>query len=246
MSNKDKYKSELNLINKYIDNEYIYDIIMNWGTVIDKKKIRLKANINVYEMIFIDRLLKCINAKNVLEIGCANGVSGMTIINRICKNINDDNDNNIGGLISVDPFQTTQWNNVGKINIDRIVKKCKNVYHEIIEDKSDEVLPKSVKAEKYFDAIFIDGSHSYRDVVIDIYISIKLIKKGGMLIIDDVLHPGVKKVINDMIYISNIKKVHLSDNLNKLVESTYNYSIYKKKQRSVSNPMTMYAYQKIK
>ena len=67
-----------------------------------------------------------------------------------------------------------------------------------------------------------------------------------MLIIDDVLHSGVEKVIKDMKYISNIKKVHLSDDLNRLIDSTYNYSMYKKKQRSSSNPMTMYAYQKIK
>ena len=235
---KTMYKTELDLIEKHISNDYIYNIILKHETVIDDVKYKLRSNINVYEMCFLGILCQKINAKNVLEIGCANGTSGMVLINSIIKN-------NGGKLTSLDPFQTTQWNNVGKYNVNKIIELNNSdcvVIHEIIEDYSTKILDTYVKSNKYFDLIFVDGSHSYVDVVIDIYCSIKILKRGGLLIIDDVLHTGVKLVINDLIYISNIEKVHLSENDHNIVKSNYRYYSLDK---SYTNCRTMYAYKKI-
>jgi len=236
---KEKYKRELDLLNKYIKNDYIYDIILNYRTIRDGEIIKLSANINVYEMVFLANLLRANNSKNVLEIGCANGVSGMVIMNQLIKNGG-------GSLISVDPNQFFQWYNVGKYNINKIIENNENknisVTHEIIENTSDHVLSNFVKTGKRFDAIFIDGSHGFKDVIIDIFCSIKILKKGGLMILDDVLHTGVKLVVDELVNFRNLKKVEIAKDAIKITNSNYHY---KTKEKSHRNPPTMYAYMKI-
>ena len=70
-----KYKTELDLLDKYIKNDIIYDIILKYESDVDGKKVKLGSNINVYEMVFLGKLLELYKCKDVLEIGCANGVS---------------------------------------------------------------------------------------------------------------------------------------------------------------------------
>ena len=239
--NKLKYKKELDLINKYINNDIIHDIILKYESNVDGKIIKLRANINVQEMVFLGKLIDLYNCKNVLEIGCANGVSGMVITNQICLNGG-------GSLISIDPFQTPQWQDVGKYNINKVVDefKKKNIIsqHEVIQEFSSIVLKKYVKTSRLFDCIFIDGSHDFIDVVVDIFCSIKILKKGGIMILDDVLHDGVKLVVDELINFKNLKKIHINELDDKLsiVDSNYKYIPHEK---SYTNPITMYAYVKI-
>ena len=42
-----------------------------------------------------------------------------------------------------------------------------------------------VKEESPFDMIYIDGSHNYEDVVIDILFCDELLKQNGLLVMDD-------------------------------------------------------------
>jgi hypothetical protein len=141
-----KYKIELDLIKKYIRNDYIYSVIFNYGMIINNEKITLRSNINVFEMVFLGKLIEITKAQNILEIGCAYGTSGMVIINQI-------NMNGGGSLISIDPFQSTQWNSVGKYNVNKIVEEYnnKNIIstHTIIENYSNDVLAKYIKNGKY-------------------------------------------------------------------------------------------------
>ena len=104
-----------------------------------------------------------------------------------------------------------------------------------------------VKTGKKFDAIFIDGSHEFRDVIIDIFCSIKLLKKGGIMILDDVLHHGVKLVVDELKYYKNLKKIEISEVDDDLTIKESNYKNYKygNKEKSHHNPATMFAYIKI-
>jgi predicted O-methyltransferase YrrM len=97
-----KYKTELDLIKKYIKNNIIYDIILKYESNIDGKIVKLRSNINVHEMVFVAILIDIYKCKNTIEIGCANGVSGMVMLNQICLSSGG------GSLISIDPFQTVQ------------------------------------------------------------------------------------------------------------------------------------------
>jgi hypothetical protein len=94
MTNKiyEKYKIELDAIDKYIDNKFIYDIFYNYGFTINNKIIPLNSNINVYESCFISLLVDIYIKKykkraklNILEIGLAYGTSSLIIMNQVLK-----------------------------------------------------------------------------------------------------------------------------------------------------------------
>ena len=121
-------------------------------------------------------------------------------------------------LLSIDPFQSTQWNNSGI----EIIKNFKfENRHKLIEEKSYIALPELLKKEEKYDFIFIDGFHTFDYTLIDFFYSDKLLKINGIIIIDDILHNGVKKCIN---YINT------------------NYEFYK----IIHSPITIGCYQKIK
>jgi predicted O-methyltransferase YrrM len=237
---KELYKKELDLLTKYIGNDYIYNFILHYKTIKDGITYKLNSNINIYEMLFLDRLIRLNNAKDVLEIGCAHGTSAMVILNALINT-------NGGKLTSVDPFQSAQWSNVGAYNANKIIEQNKTdkiIKHEVIEKFSSKALDIFINNNKYFDVIFIDGSHGFLDVVIDIFCSIKILKKGGYLILDDVLHTGVKMVVDELKHFNNIEKIHLKL-LNEKIsieKSSYKYTSFEK---SFLNPRTMYAYIKL-
>ena len=49
--------------------------------------------------------------------------------------------------------------------------------------------------ENNFDFVFIDGWHVFDATLLDFYFSDKLIKIGGIILIDDALHKGVEKCV---------------------------------------------------
>jgi hypothetical protein len=51
---------------------------------------------------------------------------------------------------------------------------------------SKDVLPKLVDENKKYDLIFIDGSHMYEDVIVDLNYARKLSNKDTLIILDDV------------------------------------------------------------
>jgi predicted O-methyltransferase YrrM len=237
---ENKYKTELELLKKHISNDYIYNIIMYYKTEINGVIYKLNSNINVYEMCFLSKMIDINKSTDILEIGCANGVSGMVIINALLKN-------NGGSLVSIDPFQTVQWKDVGKYNIEQIIKlnkTDKKINYQLIQELSSNALNNFVQTNKYFDLIFIDGSHGFLDVIIDIFCSIKILKKNGIMILDDVLHTGVKQVVEELINFKNLEKIHIEEknNIYNIVKSNYRY---KDLSKSFTNPRTMYAYKKI-
>ena len=164
--------------------------------------IRYEEGDYIYKIIDKNNFTKC------LEIGFANGISAVyTLMNKKTN------------LISIDPFQDTQWKNEGV----KLLKKLKlNKNHTLIKKKSYEALPLLLTkyGEGYFDFIFIDGWHTFDYTLIDFFYSNLLLKINGVIIIDDALHNGVSKCVK---YIDT------------------NYKFYKK----LNSTNTIASYQKI-
>ena len=240
-----KYKTELDAVNKYINNKYIYDIFYNYGFKLNNKFIKLDSNINVYEACFISKLINIyINTykKNktlrVVEIGLAYGTSALVIINEIIKYKYKTR------YIVVDPNQTKQWNSIGINNIKQFLKHMrKKLKIKLIEQYSQIAMP---KLRKKCDISFIDGSHDEKIVIEDINNSDKLLLINGLIIIDDVLHQGVKDAVLRFVKENkNYIRVSVNDNTNTLKKETTLYSNDMKK-KSFTNPQTMYCFQKIR
>jgi predicted O-methyltransferase YrrM len=151
----------------------------------DKNKniIKINSSIRYEEGNYIKKIIEKNNFKKCLEIGFANGISSVYVL--MNKDVS---------LISIDPFQKTQW----KSNGIKLLKKLNlNKRHKLIEKKSYEALPELLKkyGEQYFDFIFIDGWHTFDYTLVDFFYSNLLLKINGIIIIDDALHNGVSKCV---------------------------------------------------
>ena len=173
------------------------------------KTVNISSNIKQVEGNFIIHTIEKHNFKNILEIGFAFGISAFYILS--VPNTQ---------LISIDPFQKTQWNNNGV----KLLKNCGlDKKHLLITEKSYDALPKLLKkfGHNSMDLIFIDGWHTFDYTLVDFFYANLLLKENGIIIIDDALHNGVKKCVD---YIRT------------------NYLFYKK----LESPITIACFKKIK
>lgn len=148
---------------------------------LDNNITKINSSIKSQEGNYIKDMIQKYSLKSCLEIGFAFGISAMYILS---------SDTDIK-LISIDPFQSTQWNNSGK----KLLKEL-NLHqrHKCIEDKSYIALPSLLEKHK-FDFIFIDGWHTFDYTLLDFFYSFLLLNVGGIIIIDDALHKGVNKCV---------------------------------------------------
>lgn len=175
---------------------------------IDSQAKKIHSAIKEPEMNAIIDIITKNNFIKCLEVGMAFGISAVSILsNKKCS------------LISIDPNQSTQWENNGV----KLLKEFNyNSRHQLIEKKSYEALPTILKDhEASFDFIFIDGWHTFDYTLVDFFYSNLLLKINGIIMIDDALHKGVTDCIKY---------------LNK------NYLFYKK----LESPKTIAIYRKIK
>jgi hypothetical protein len=247
MTNKiyEKYKIELNAIKKYTNNDYIYKIFYDYGFTLKNKFIALDSNINIYEACFISILTniyinnyKTKGKLNILEIGLAYGTSCLILMNQFLKYKKSKS------YDIIDMNQTKQWKRLGIKNIDAFLEhvKCTNLDYKLYEDISTIILP---KLRKKYDIIFIDGSHDEKIVIQDITNGDKKLVLNGLMIIDDVLHIGVKNAILQFVKnYKNYKRISIGKDEKSFIEEKILYDI-KSSKKSFFNPNTMFCFMKI-
>lgn len=196
--NKENDKDKIKMLNKYLFSSFkkIYD-----GEII----VRVHSNVNIREGEFISSMIKKHKLRNCLEIGMAFGISATYIL---------ENENT--KLISIDPFQTTQWKSYG---LKLLKQNNMDNRHELIQEKSYVALPDLLKRNIEFDFIFIDGWHTFDYTLLDFFYADKMLKIGGLIIIDDALHKGVSKTLK---YLNTNYKYYQK------VDSPYTVGCYKK------------------
>ena len=144
--------------------------------------------------------------------------------------------------VVIDPNQSAQWKRIGIDHIKSFLSIMnKKISIKLIELDSTiamkQLLPK-------YDISFIDGSHDEKIVSEDLRNSNNLLIKNGLIIIDDVLHTGVKNaIINFFRGNKNYIRISIDENNNfKHEHKIYNHDLIK---QSFNNPKTMYCFQKL-
>src|SRR6185436_20231226 len=66
---------------------------------------------------------------------------------------------------------------------------------ELVRDWSSIVLPRLVVDGFVADAAFVDGSHRFHEVFVDLYFLRKLVRPGGLIILDDAAWPSVAAAV---------------------------------------------------
>jgi len=91
--------------------------------------------------------------------------------------------------VIIDPMQTTEWSNVGwqmlrSAGLDTIAR--------LILQPSSMALPQLIAEEFTADAAFVDGSHRFHEVFVDLYFLRKIVRPGGIIVLDDHWWPSVR------------------------------------------------------
>lgn len=127
--------------------------------------------------------------RKTLEVGCAYGLSSLYI----CAATRT----RTGALHTIiDPYQNTQWDGVGI----RQLAEAGIESFSLVELKSEFALPQLLKLnEGKYDFVFVDGWHTFDHTLVDCFYATRLLRIGGVLAIDDVMFPSVKRVVDFLV-----------------------------------------------
>jgi predicted O-methyltransferase YrrM len=94
--------------------------------------------------------------------------------------------------VVIDPFQfdaynDVGWNLMGRAGLDRIA--------ELIRTPSSEALPRLLAEGLVADAAFVDGSHRFHEVFVDLYYLRKIVRPGGLIVLDDDWAPSIRTAV---------------------------------------------------
>jgi predicted O-methyltransferase YrrM len=185
-------KSDEKIIWKRLElqpNDRIIEIYKDGIVKMAKENIKLTSAISPAEGFHIYDLIKRNKFRDILEVGMANGLSSLYMLQALKENGDG------GHLTSIDPFQDTQWFSAGLFNINAAGFSKQ---HTWIKGKSYDVLPQLLAKKNKYDLIFVDGMHLFDYTLIDVFYSFLLCRVGGIIIIDDILHKAPAKVIKYM------------------------------------------------
>lgn len=118
----------------------------------------------------------------VIEIGLAYGSSALAIAEALLVIGRSE-----ASHVIVDAFQDrfgdAGWNALAAAGV---VDAC-----VLIRERSQTALPRLVKEGFVADAAFVDGSHVFHNVFVDLYFLGELVRPGGLVIVDDCDWPSV-------------------------------------------------------
>jgi len=162
------------ILNKIISSKIVADAAGN--------EYLLDSHIDESKGAFIQAIIQKKGYRHSIEIGCAYGISSLYICDTLkTKKVREHS--------IIDPYQDSQWHNIG---IDNLKRDGINFFH-LIKEKSEIALPRLLAHGKQFDFAFIDGWHTFDHFLLDFFYLNRLIKIGGTIVIDDVHLPAIKK-----------------------------------------------------
>ena len=119
--------------------------------------------------------------KTVVEIGLAYGSSALAIGEALVAT---------GGRrhLILDPYQESAWRDAGW---SAVCEAGLEGIATLVREPSQIALPRLIAEGLQVDAAFVDGSHVFHQVFVDVYFLQQLVKPGGLVILDDHWWPGV-------------------------------------------------------
>jgi len=124
------------------------------------------------------------DASRTIEVGLALGISALFFADAVAPR---------GGRhVAIDPFQQESWNGAGlrtlrEAGVEDVV--------EVIEEESQLALPRLVSEARRFDFAFVDGDHRFEGVFLDLYYMTRLVRPGGLVVVDDMWLPAVRVAV---------------------------------------------------
>jgi cephalosporin hydroxylase len=132
-------------------------------------------------------LLIAERAGTVVEVGLAYGSSALAIGEALVS---------VGSPqprhVVIDPFQSTAWSSVGW---DLLTSAGLDGIASLTLTPSSIALPQLISEGVSADAAFVDGSHRFHEVFTDLYFLRKIVRPGGLIVVDDDWTPSVRSAV---------------------------------------------------
>jgi predicted O-methyltransferase YrrM len=129
-------------------------------------------------------LLVAEGAGTVVEIGLAYGSSALAIGEALVAT---------GAPhprhVVIDPLQTTVWSDAGW---QLLVSAGLAPITRLVAEPSSAALPRLLAEGLTADAAFVDGSHRFHEVFLDLYFLRRIVRPGGLVVLDDHWWPSVR------------------------------------------------------
>lgn len=145
---------------------------------------------------FLRRLASAADIKDTVEVGFANGISTLYICSGTSLKPNPTH-------TAIDPGQRTVFQGNGIAN----VKRAGFDFLRLIEEPSEVALPRLMQDGGMFDLAFIDGWHTADQTMLDFYYVDRIVRAGGIVIVDDATMPSVNKVLHYIAKMPNYKLI---------------------------------------
>lgn len=114
------------------------------------------------------------DVRSVIEIGLAYASSALAIAESLAHEAG-------GRHVIIEPHQAL-FDHVG---VHVLAEAGLDGFYELIEEESQIALPRLVANGDSFDAAFVDGSHKFHNVFVDLYYLQRLVLPGGLIVLDD-------------------------------------------------------------
>jgi hypothetical protein len=95
--------------------------------------------------------------------------------------------------VIIDPFQESVWSNVGW---DLLRSAGLESIATLILAPSSIALARLVTDGLVADAAFVDGSHRFHEVFVDLYFLRQIVRPGGLIVMDDNWAPSVRAAVH--------------------------------------------------
>ena len=132
-------------------------------------------------------------ATRTIEIGLAYGVSALHICRALLELGNADAQH-----VVLDPFQAS-FADCGLQVLEEAGVRSLVEFHA---EMSQIALPKFLKEQRRFDFAFLDGNHRFDSVFVDLFYLGRLLRKGGVIFLDDYQLPGIRCAVS--FYVKNL------------------------------------------
>lgn len=140
----------------------------------------------------IGRLVEAAGATRTIETGFAFGLSGLFMLRGALRASAVGPEREVSH-VAMDPFQDSNWGNAGVRAFERA--GISNLL-QLKRDRSEFALPELAHCGASFDVGLVDGDHRFDTTFVDVFYMRRVVRPGGLLIVDDTWLPSVQSVIN--------------------------------------------------
>jgi len=168
-----------------LQTDSLLDTIYKNREVIDCEGNRLKLHSEITrdEGELIASLIHDHGFTRTLEIGCAFGISSLFICQALSRQPSPHH-------TIIDPGQYTEWQGIG---VNHLTREGYDFF-ELLEKPSEIALPAFLEQGRTFQFALIDGLHTFDHVLLDFFFVDRLLEDGGIVVLDDLQLPAIRKV----------------------------------------------------